>query len=125
MTAPYHPYYPPQQPPPKRHSTIDAVATAIMCMLAFGAAGLSFFYSLFFAMVTDACSTSCNTAPLGWAYVVTWGGLGLATVITIAGLTTASRRGRIMWIWPTLALVLIIVATISGVLLADMVITHH
>lgn len=128
MTAPqypYHPYYLPPQPPRRRHSSADVIVTVIMCTLAAGAAALGLMYSLFFAMATDACSTQCNEAALGWAYLVTWGGIAAAALLAFAGVIIAASRGRTLWIWPTSALVLIAVATTSGALLADSVIPGH
>ena len=88
-------------------------------------AGLfSLWYSLFFAMATDSCGENCNTTALDWAYVVTWGGIATAAIVAILGTIVAAARGRLMWIWPTLALVLIVVAIVTGVLLANSVIPH-
>lgn len=88
-------------------------------------AGLfSLWYSLFFGMATDSCGDNCNTTALGWAYVVTWGGIATAALVAILGTIVAAARGRLMWIWPTLALVLIVVAIVTGVLLANSVIPH-
>ena len=100
-----------------RHSPIDIVITTVMSVLA-AAAGLgSFCYSLFFAMATDACDTPALAAAIGWAYVVVWGGIAIAVIMTVAGIIIAAVRGRFMWIWPTLALGLIVVSFVIGVLL--------
>lgn len=122
MTPPQYPYFPPPpyQPTPSLrrvrapHSTIDIVITAVMSVLA-GVAGLaSFYYSLFFPMATDACETPALDAALDRAYFLVWGGIAIA-VMMAAGLIIAAVRGRVMWIWPTLALGLIVITLVIGV----------
>jgi cell division protein FtsW (lipid II flippase) len=52
---------------------------------------------------------------------VTWGGVAVAVIVAAAGIIVAAVRGRIIWIWPTLALVLIVAALLIGMLLANSV----
>jgi hypothetical protein len=120
---PQGPAYPPM-PPARRHSTFDNLATVVMFLLAFAAGAVSLFWSLFFGMATDACSTHCNDALIGWAYLITWGGTAAAAIVAFTGATLASKRGRPMWIWPTLALAMIIAATAIGAFTAGSVIPH-
>jgi uncharacterized membrane protein len=108
-----------------QRSTGDTVATVIMFVLAAIAGVLSVSFSFFFAMATDSCSDNCNTSALDWAYLVTWGGVGLAALIAVGGIIVAASRKRVMWVWPTAALVLIIIAVITGAMLADSVTPHH
>ncbi|MBV9352917.1 MAG: hypothetical protein JOZ23_15490 [Mycobacterium sp.] len=134
MTAPEDPYFPPPQYPdapalprvhaPTRRSPIDIVVTSVMFVFAGVAGLLSFWYSLFFAMATDSCGDNCNFAALDWAYVVTWGGIATAGIVAIVGTIVAAARGRPMWIWPTLAFGVIVVAIVTGVLLSNSVIPH-
>src|ERR1700743_143511 len=101
MTASQHPHLAPQQ----QRSTADVIATVVLLVLAAGAAIASLWVSLFFAMATDPCGPdNCNTAAVTWAYVVSWGGVGVAAVIGIAGTVVAAARKRVMWVWPTAAL---------------------
>jgi hypothetical protein len=106
-------------------STADTVATVILFVLAAIAGALSITYSFLFAMATDSCSDNCDTSALNWAYVVTWGGVGLAAIVAVAGIIIAAGRKRVMWVWPTAALVLIIVAVVIGAQLAASVTPHH
>jgi hypothetical protein len=118
---PYYPGYPPPIPP-RRHSVVDITLTVILGALAgFGAlAAVSF--SFFFVMATDSCgSHSCNYDALGRAYVVTWGGVGVAILVGAIGIIVAAVRHRLMWIWPAVSLVLITVSTGIGVSLANSV----
>jgi hypothetical protein len=103
--------------PPKRHSTIDIIATLLTFVLAVSAGAYSFFTSAFWAMGWDECET-CNP-PLGWAYLATWGGIALAAAIASVGVVVAAVRGKIMWIWPTVALGLIVVGYVVGFELLD------
>lgn len=122
MTAPQHPHLPAQQ----QRSTADIIATVVLLVLAAAAAFASLWVSLFFAMATDPCGPdNCDTARITWAYVVSWGGVGVAAVIAIVGTAVAAARKRVMWVWPTAALVLIVVAIVAGVLLAGSVAPHH
>jgi uncharacterized membrane protein len=114
-----------QRPEVKQRSTADTIATVITFVLAAIAGVLSVSFSFFFAMATDSCSDNCDTSALDWAYLVTWGGVGLAAIIAVGGIIIAASRKRVMWVWPTAALVLIIIAVITGAMLADSVTPHH
>jgi hypothetical protein len=119
------PYYPPPPPPPQRHSAVDIVFTVILAALAgFSALGAVAF-SFFFVMATDSCgSHSCNFDALGQAYIVTWGGIGLAIVIGAVGIIVAAIRNYLMWIWPAISLLLVGLSTGIGLALADSVMRH-
>lgn len=123
MTAPQHPHLPTQQ---KRRSTADIVATVVLLLIAATAGVLSLCFSMFFAMAADPCgSINCNTGAIGWAYGVTWGGVGIAAVIAIGGTFIGAARHRIMWVWPTVALVLIVAAVGIAMVLLNSVVPHH
>ncbi|MGB6515353.1 MAG: hypothetical protein WBF57_20710 [Mycobacterium sp.] len=110
--APQYPYPPVYRP--RRHSVVDITITSIVSAVARIAALGSLWFSLFFAMATDSCGEQCNYAALSAAYLVTWGGVAVAVIVAAAGIIVAAVRGRMMWIWPTLALVLIAVALFIG-----------
>ena len=114
---PYHPVYRRQ----RRHSVVDITITSIVSAVAGIAALGSLWFSLFFAMATDSCGEQCDYAALNAAYLVTWGGVGVAVLLGASGIIVAAVRGWMMWIWPTLALVLIVAALLIGVLLANSV----
>ncbi len=122
---PYYPPYPPPPPPPQRHSVVDITFTVILAALAGLSALGAVSFSFFFVMATDSCgSHSCNFDALGAAYIVTWGGIGLAILIGAVGIIVAAVRNYLMWIWPAISLVLIAVSTGIGVALADSVMHH-
>jgi hypothetical protein len=109
----------PSNPP---HSTADRAATVVTAILAVLTAGASVMLSPFFVMATDACgSDNCDLSRLNWAYVVTWGGVALAVVVAVAGVVRAARRGTVMWIWPVVAIALVVVTFGLGFLLATSV----
>ena len=119
MTPPQYPDFPPPHPAspgfgpvhaPKRRSTIDIIVTSLMFVLAVPAGLFSFFFSAFWFM--NDCET-CNP-PIGWAVLAAWGGIAVATVIAILGLAVAVPRGKVMWIWPTVAFGLIVVGYVIG-----------
>ncbi|WAJ46536.1 hypothetical protein OK015_08790 [Mycobacterium sp. Aquia_216] len=113
-------------PQTNQRSKADTVATIILFVLAAIAGVLSVSYSFFFVMATDSCTgKNCDTSALDWAYAVTWGGVGIAAIVAVGGIIIAAARKRIMWVWPTIALLLIIVAVAIGAQLANSVVPHH
>jgi hypothetical protein len=134
MTSPHYPYWPqpqypaaaqlPPVPAPKRRSPVDITITSVVFAIAVLAALGSLWLSLLFAMATDSCEAQCNFGVLGAAYLVTWGGVSIAAIVAIVGTFVAVVRGKILWIWPTLGLALIVVSFVVGVTLADSVIRH-
>lgn len=123
MTLPQSPYVQRQH---NQNSMGDIITTVVMVALTAIAGVLSFSFSPFFVMATDACgANNCNTQALDWAYVITWGGIGGAAILAMAGTAIARTHGRVMWIWPTAALVLIVLTLVAGGLLADSIVPHH
>jgi hypothetical protein len=120
--APQYPYPPVHRQ--RRHSVVDITVTSILSAVAGIAALGSLSFSFFFVMATDSCGEQCDYAALNAAYLVTWGGVGVAVLIGASGVIVAAVRGWMMWIWPTLALVLIVVALFIGMLLANSVMHH-
>jgi hypothetical protein len=120
MTAPQYPYS-----PPRRRSTADIVATSVVLVIAAATGVLSLAFSMFFPMATDACADDCNTSLIGWAYLMTWGGVGIAAIVAVGGTVIAAACRRVMWVWPTVALVLIIVTVVIAVGLVGSVMPHH
>lgn len=110
---------------PRRHSVVDITLTSILSVLAVLAATATVGFSFFFVMATDSCNEHCTFGALNAAYAVTWGGVGVAVLIGVSGVIVAAVRGRLMWIWPALALLLILVALGIGVHLADTVVHHN
>ena len=117
---PYHPVYRRQ----RRHSVVDITITSILSAVVGIAALGTLGFSFFFAMATDSCGEQCNYSALNAAYLVTWGGVAVAVIVAASGVIVAAVRGWMMWIWPTLALVVIVVALVIGVLLANSVMQH-
>ena len=109
----------------RRHSVVDITVTSILSALAGFAALGSLAFSFFFVMAADSCNEHCDAGALNAAYAVTWGGVGVAVLIGVSGLIVAAVRGWRMWIWPALALLLILVALGIGVHLADAVMHHN
>jgi len=119
--APQYPYPPAHR---RRHSVVDITITSILSGVAALAALGSVWFSLFFVMATDSCGEQCSYNALTAAYVVTWGGVGFAVLVGASGVIVAAVRGWVMWVWPALALALIVTALAIGVHLADSVMHH-
>jgi len=107
-----------------RRSPADRVVTALVCVVAALAAICSVVFSFFFVMATDSCgSDNCDLSKITWAYALTWGGVGVALASSVTGLIMAAHRGTTMWIWPTMALVLVLATFAGGAALAMSVVT--
>ena len=118
-----YPYYPPV--PPKRHTTVDITLTVILSALACLSAVVAVCFSFFFVMATDSCGARhCDYDALGAAYLVTWGGIGLAIVIGVVGIIVTAVRKATMWIWPAVSLVAIAISTSIGLSLANSFMHH-
>ena len=110
---------------PRRHSVVDITLTSILSAVAALAALGTVGFSFFFVMAADSCNEHCDAGALNAAYAVTWGGVGVAVLIGVSGVIVAAVRGGLMWIWPALALLLILFALGIGVHLADAVMHHN
>jgi hypothetical protein len=121
---PYYPGYPPV--PPRRHSAVDITLTVILSTLTTISALGAVSFSFFFVMATDSCGPrQCNFDVLGAAYLVTWGGIGLAILGGATGIIVAALRKWTMWFWPAASLLLIVVSTGVGLSLANSVMQHN
>jgi hypothetical protein len=110
---------------PRRHSVVDITLTSILSVLAVLAAVATVGFSFFFVMATDSCNEHCDAGALNAAYAVTWGGVAVALLVGVSGVIVTAVRGRLMWIWPALALALILAALGIGLHLADTVMHHN
>jgi hypothetical protein len=120
----YQPGYPPPVPP-RRHSGVDIALTVILSTLTGMSALGAVSFSFFFVMATDSCGPRhCDYNALGAAYLVTWGGIGLAILIGATGIIVAAVRMWTMWFWPAGSLLLIVVSTGIGLSLANSVMHH-
>ncbi|WP_313674349.1 hypothetical protein [Mycolicibacterium sp.] len=101
-------------------SLADRVGSVVAGALALLAAAASLFFSPFFVMTTDACGhDNCRDSLVLWAWAVTWGGIGLAAVVGVGGMVVAARRRTVMWVWPALALLLVVGTFVIGAQLAS------
>lgn len=127
MAQPYpypysHPYGHPGPPVKKPFSTVDLVLTPLLAGgLLFGSV-VGFFFSLFAAMATDVCGGTpdrCDDGLIGGAYAVAWGGIGLAVLITVVGISIAAIKRKTMFIWPIVGLVVFVVGMVAGGLMLN------
>jgi hypothetical protein len=126
MAQPY-PYqypYPHGQPLPPRKkpfSTVDLVLTPLLSGLLLLGSFVGFYFSLFAVMATDGCGGTpdrCNDGLIGAAYAVAWGGIGLAVIVTIIGISIAAVKRRPMFIWPIVGLAVFVAGmVIAGFML--------
>ena len=70
-------------------------------------------------LAVTADPNDCDGSTVAWAYGVTWGGVVVAAVVAVGGMVYAARRKTLMWIWPALALVLVVATFILGSQLAS------
>jgi hypothetical protein len=130
MTLPQPPssprYYPYQPPLPyemrqpvrtNRVATWDVICTAVAWSVLFMAAAAATWVSLFFAFATDSCSGDCPPVPYGidnLIYPVTWGGIAVALIMATFGPVVSIWRRWYMFVWPTVALGIVIVSIVAG-----------
>ena len=103
-----------------RPGTANLVTTILLFALLLGAGLLAVVLSGFFVMGTDSCGSTeagCNTDPLFYAFVVVWGGVGLAVVGATIGTVVSGVRHRPTWFWPLLGLGVVLVSFIGGLVL--------
>lgn len=109
----------------RTRSVIDTVATLVLGVLAVLAAAGSVVFSSFFVMATDPCGPGqCDMSKLALAYAITWGGAAAAVIGAAVGVVVATRRAKPRWIWPALALVVVIAALAIGSGVASTVNPH-
>lgn len=97
---------------------MDVLATVALGLACLLAAGGALFASPFLLMATDSAGEKADLKPLGWAYVVTWGGVALGVTGAALGVYRAARHSQTMWVWPALGIVVIGAAFGIGGLLA-------
>ena len=107
-----------QRPERRRWSPADIAATSLLSIFAVSAACASIMCALRFVTATNGCPPPCHSPRLESAFLVTWGGIATAFILTALGLPTAAWRGRAMWIWPAIALAVLATTTASGLLMA-------
>lgn len=113
-------YYPPAPPPRPQLNPVDKVLTWLLCATLAAVAGLGFMWSLFGMMVTDRCSRySCSDALIGAAYLIAWGGIALAGMVTYLEVRAAVARRGVAFIWPALGLVITVAGLVCGALVLN------
>ncbi len=106
--------------PIDHRSPADRVATVVLVTMTVMATLVSLFFSPFFVMATDSCGhDNCRDSMVTWAYAVTWGGVAVAAVVAVVGMIAAARRRTTMWVWPALALLLVVATFVIGAQLAS------
>ena len=112
---------PPEAPQPHR-SPADRLAAIVLTVLVVLAGLVSLFVAPFFAMTPTVCGPGeCRGSTVVWASVVSWAGVCLAAVLAVAGMVSAARRKTVMWVWPALALALVVVTFVIGAQVASSV----
>ncbi len=92
----------------------------VLATLTVPATLVSLFVSPFFVMATDSCGhDNCRDPLVTWAYAVTWGGAGVAAVVAVVGMIAAARLRTTMWVWPAIALLLVVATFVIGAQLAS------
>lgn len=96
------------------------MATAILAALTLPVALASFAFSGYFELATDTCGRDCGRPWVALAYLVAWGGLVVALAVAVVGIVVAARRMTLMWIWPALAILLMLGSFFAGVMLSSL-----
>jgi len=113
----------PWPPPPRRQlNPVDTLLTWLLSAALVVVAGVGFVWSLFAGMVTDRCSGSvpeCSDGLIGVAYLVAWGGMGIAGVVTYKGVRAAVARQGVAFVWPCVGLLIVAACLVCGGMLLN------
>ncbi|WP_322857975.1 hypothetical protein [Mycobacterium shigaense] len=121
------------QPPPaagfavpaRKRPTADIVATVLLFVGQLVASALAFLLALTRSstLMLPICSDNCDTAEVGHFVHDTWtgalilvSGMGVALLVAACGTLVSGLRGTLMWKWPAIGLVLVVVC--SGIAMA-------
>lgn len=142
MTPPQPPQYSgyPQDPPYPGHSPYPAVpapgptkkrryllpdvlATVVLSVVVGLAAVISAALSLWFGFVGDSCrNDQCfESTAAQLTYPVTFGGIAVAVVGGLLGIGVSALCRWPLWVWPAMALVVVVASFIAGALLTHSV----
>ncbi len=109
-------------PQRKQISAADVAISVVLFMFACGVGLIAAYCTLFFAFASDSCGyQNCNDSYLTAAFAVSWGGTAFALVSLLVMIVVAAIRRTMMWIWPTLALVVIFGSFCLGIACAAQV----
>lgn len=104
--------------PEWRVNVWDVISTVAVSIVLVIGAGMAAWMSLYFGHARQMCATEgCPAIPVGngdWFYPVTWGGTLGAFVIAAIGPFFSLRWRRPMWIWPVIAIGIIVVSYVVG-----------
>lgn len=102
----------PSVPPPvapRAHNSVDIVVTAVLSALLTAGSLLAGYVTLFaFAMSTDGCFDRCREEYVGRAFGAAWGGIGLAFLVTLAGVVWAGIKRKPMFLWPLVGIGIVV-----------------
>ncbi len=103
--------------------TWDLVLAIVLYVLAVAAGLLAASITPFFAMASDSCGaeSGCREELATWGILVSWGGTAVALGGGLVMMILAAVKRWQIWIWPTLALVLVPVSFLVGMALAEQV----
>ncbi|MEU7630180.1 hypothetical protein AB0C34_09375 [Nocardia sp. NPDC049220] len=120
---PYH-----LMPQPGRAPRVRAWDLALAVVLYCAAAVLGMaaaYFTLFFAFAADSCTPdNCRSEYLTWGFAVSWGGTAFALLGSLALIIVAVVKRWYLWMWPVLAMVLIVGSFFGGAALATRVYTQ-
>lgn len=110
-----------QPPQAGGRRTADVVATVVLSVVLVLGSVLALGFSFFFVAITVDCDEPCRTDLLSWAYVVTWGGIGLTLLGTVVAVWVSAARRRVMFVWPLLGIGCVVIFEIVALSLVHAV----
>ncbi|WP_133055669.1 hypothetical protein [Mycolicibacter engbaekii] len=127
------PHYPPHSPypygpphpygsfPPPRRRPWDVIAAILLAVLLMLACGFGVILSMYAGMITDKCSGArhCSDSLIYAAYLVTWGGIGAALLVTLIGMVRSGLSRRTMIGWPARGWAIFVLTFAAGGLLLN------
>lgn len=128
VPPPVYPYaYPtpvPVRTPMSGARIADIVATVLVGTLQVALSVIAVFWSFFFPdgvglLLVVLLGADCSDGLMVAAYGGVWGGVALAAALALTGVLIGALRGRLMFVWPLLGTLIVVIGTVVGTHLAE------
>lgn len=102
---------------PRQYGNGELLATSIAGVLLAIACWIGYMWSFLAGMASDACMGAeerCSEIGFGLAYILYWGGIGLAVLVPLVGIIKASSAGKPILRWPLFGFAILATALVTG-----------
>lgn len=92
----------------------DQIATLSLGLVAIATAVFAYSLTPLFVMATDNCPADCDISAVRLGVAVTWIGTAVVLTAMLLGIVWSRRRGRMGFVWPLLAIPVIVGLLLIG-----------